>query len=123
LGQVRIGLFDKFIGGKLAFGERSKYQICHATKPWLPLNFILKIMSGPEKNPYFVQYWNKKGDWWNSGFFDKITVFRCNFQIHEKYDFNILHFTHLFKKNDNCIIFEKMVSPFYGQDMVNFIKS
>jgi len=28
----------------------------------------------------------------------KSTVSRCNFQIHEKYDFNIQHLTHLFLK-------------------------
>jgi len=47
----------------------------------------------------------------------KITVSRCNFQKHKNYDFNIQHLTRTFpNKNDNCVIFGKMMSQFSGRE-------
>jgi len=40
----------------------------------------------------------------------KSTVSRCNFQTHQAYDFNIQLLTLPFFKNDDCVIFGKMVS-------------
>jgi len=54
------------------------------------------------------------------GFLAKINKKKPDFHVkfsktHKKYHFNIQQLTHFSKKNDNCVIFGKMVSQFSGR--------
>jgi len=51
---------------------------------------------------------------------EKSTIFRYHFQIHEKNTISIINIWHIFKKNDYCAIFGKMVSQ---PCIINFQKA